>query len=329
LCLFHSAFSIHPIAPLHEGVHDLDPMENYVITGNLGEGAYGTVVKAKHIPTCEIRALKKIMFKSIPSGIPLAIAREIKTLQQLSHPNIVILHEVIPHANSVLLSFEYMKNDLAHIIQNATSPFHESYIKKLMIMLLGGIAFCHQHNVIHRDLKPGNLLIASDGTLKIADFGLARLSIQDSNDGRHYSHQVATRWYRAPELLYGSRSYDYGVDLWGIGCIFGELLGCYPLFPGQNDIDQLSTVFSTLGTPTESEWPQWTSLPDYGKIAFPQYPKQSIKKLLPDASLLASELLENFLQYNSNLRISASKALKHPYFFQKPLPEWPTPYLDD
>ena len=162
-------------------------------------------------------------------------------------------------------------------------------------------------------------MISSSRVLKLADFGLARIC-QQGDHSRPYSHQVATRWYRAPELLYGARKYDMGVDLWyaflrweyndclmnrAVGCIFGELLNHGPLFPGQNDIDQLCSVISVLGSPSKETWPQLEDLPDYNKIEFPHSEGISIKQVCPDSSDQAITLLSKFLKYNSLDRISA------------------------
>ncbi|KAM8862681.1 cyclin-dependent kinase 20 isoform 2-T2 [Spinachia spinachia] len=168
------------------------------------------------------------------------------------------------------------------------------------------------------DLKPANLLISSTGHLKIADFGLARLFT--AQEDRLYSHQVATRWYRAPELLYGARKYDEGVDLWAVGCIFGELLNSSPLFPGENDIEQLCCVLRVLGTPTEDSWPEIAELPDYNKITFKENPAIPLEQIVPDSSPQAVDLLYNFLVYPSNRRCSARQALLHPFFFSSPIP---------
>lgn len=174
---------------------------------------------------------------------------------------------VHPSGPSFVLVFEYMLSDLSHILRTTPVPLSSSQVKAYMLMLLKGLSYCHENNIMHRDLKPANLLISPSGVLKLADFGLARVhrSKATGTDGeepvqRPYSHQVATRWYRAPELLYGARMYDAGVDLWAVGCIFGELLNHSPLFPGQNDIDQLYCVLSVLGTPTKESWPVSTTL---------------------------------------------------------------------
>ncbi|XP_016522502.1 cyclin-dependent kinase 20 isoform X5 [Poecilia formosa] len=168
------------------------------------------------------------------------------------------------------------------------------------------------------DLKPANLLITSSGHLKVADFGLARL-FSDQRE-RLYSHQVATRWYRAPELLYGARKYDEGVDLWAVGCIFGELLNSSPLFPGENDIEQLCCVLRVLGTPTRESWPEMVELPDYNKITFKENPAIPLEEIVPDTCPQAVDLLCRFLVYPSRRRCSATQALIHPFFFSSPLP---------
>ncbi|XP_075223213.1 cyclin-dependent kinase 20-like isoform X2 [Lycorma delicatula] len=172
------------------------------------------------------------------------------------------------------------------------------------------------------DLKPANLLISSNGVLRIADLGLGRVvwSGNASSDNRLYSHQVATRWYRAPELLYGARRYNCAIDLWAVGCILAELNNRSPLFPGETDIDQLAIVLRSLGTPTEASWPGLTSLPDYNKISFPPARPLPWSTLLPDASPTTIDLARQFLVYDTEKRLSAKKALAHAYFYSPPLP---------
>lgn len=204
--------------------------------------------------TGEIVALKKVALRRLEDGIPNQALREIKALQEIEDSQYVVqLKAVFPHGAGFVLAFEYMLSDLAEVLRHAQRPLAQAQVKSYLQMLLKGVAFCHANNIVHRDLKPANLLISASGQLKIADFGLARVFSPDGS--RLYTHQVATRWYRAPELLYGARQYNQGVDLWAVGCILGELLNGSPLFPGENDIEQLCCVLRILGTPSPQVWP--------------------------------------------------------------------------
>ncbi|XP_076314187.1 cyclin-dependent kinase 20-like isoform X2 [Tachypleus tridentatus] len=281
-------------------------MEKYTITGRIGEGAHGIVLKGRCLETGEIVAIKKVPLKKLDNGIPCSVLREIKALQQLNHENVVKLLDVFPYGSSVALVFEYMPTDLSVLLYDPDEPLKEAQIKAYMSMLLKGVDYCHSLRIMHRDLKPANLLISCTGWLKIADFGLACLL--DNNPDKQYSHQVATRWYRAPELLYGARHYNQGVDLWAVGCIFGEMLNCFPLFRGDNDIEQLSLVLRALGTPDEQSWPGVTELPDYKKISFPEYSAIPLEQLVPDVSNIARDFLSKFLVYDSDKRIQAAES---------------------
>ncbi|XP_075982599.1 cyclin-dependent kinase 20 [Anticarsia gemmatalis] len=291
---------------------------NYSVVGRIGEGAHGLVFKAKHIPTGREVALKKILIKNLEDGIPVNVMREIKALQLLRCKYIIKLHDMFPRGMSLVLVLEYMSSGLwdmlHHNQQELTLPIVKSYAE----MLLKGTRYMHAHYVMHRDLKPANLLINHEGILKIADLGLARLYWPDG--GRPYSHQVATRWYRAPELLYGARYYSEKVDLWAVGCIIAELITKQPLFAGESDIEQLAIVLQHLGTPSEESWPGHTDLPDFHKITFPESTPTPWPELLPGVEPDAVHLVKSFILYDSKKRISAKEALTHPWFRNRPLP---------
>ena len=242
----------------------------------------------------------------------------------ISYVNLILilsrLHDVFPQGLGFVLVFEFMVSDLSEVIKDASRPLTVPEIKSYMVMLLAGVSHLHSNKIMHRDLKPANLLISAEGRLKIADFGLSRIREVEGRTGRQYSHQVATRWYRAPELLYGSRSYTQGVDLWAVGCVFGELLNNCPLFPGENDIDQLGIVIRNLGTPSEKCWPGVSSLPDYSKITFPDCQGVEYEDMVPEASPSAVDLLSKLVLYDSGRRLSASLAGRHHYFHEKPFP---------
>ncbi|VDL99315.1 unnamed protein product [Schistocephalus solidus] len=279
--------------------------------------------KASSTPTIEeeptssdLVALKKIPLRKLDEGIPntalryqeifLFIFSEIKALQIIGvHPNIVRLRDVFSHGLGFVLVFDFMLTDLSEVLRNAERPLSVETVKSYMLMLLKGVAYMHANSIMHRDLKPANLLIDSKGILKIADFGLARVYSTENN--RPYSHQVATRWYRAPELLYGARNYSLSVDLWSVGAIFGEMLNNSPLFPGENDIEQLWFVIRVLGTPTEESWPGLRNLPDYNKISFTNCKPVAFEDVILEASPLALDLLKKFLCYEPSRRVMAEK----------------------
>ena len=286
------------------------------MVSRIGEGAHGVVLRAESLLSGDVVALKKVPLKRLEDGLPLTMLREIKTLQQLESRHVVRLLDVFPQGPGFVLVFEHMVTDLAEVIRDADRPLPAPHVKNYMQALLRGTGYLHSHGIVHRDLKPANLLISAAGALKLADFGLSRVL----DRGRLYSHQVATRWYRAPELLYGARRYDQGVDLWAVGCIFGELLNRSPIFRGENDIDQLLVVLRTLGSPTEESWPGMSQLPDFNKIPFPEFRSPGLDVLFPEAPVEAVELARRFLVYRSDRRLAARQALQQGYFQTAPAP---------
>ncbi|KAF7284515.1 cyclin-dependent kinase 20-like [Rhynchophorus ferrugineus] len=292
-------------------------MENYKITGRAGEGAHGTVFKGFDLRSDKVVALKKIAINP-DQGIPKNTLREICALRALKAKNIVKLYDVTSMGSSVMLVMEYLPCSLQDVIRNSNIDLNLPRIKSYSRMLLKGIYFMHKNHIMHRDIKPANLLISPSRELKIADFGLAR--IFNSEVSRLYSHQVATRWYRAPELLYGSRTYKPSVDMWSVGCIIGEMVNRVPLFPGETDIEQLAIVLSTLGTPTDESWPDLKKLPDYNKIAFISSPGKRWSIMLPSADRPTLDLLKKLLLYDGNQRLSAKQALRHNFFSKEPEP---------
>jgi len=304
-------------------------MDRYEILHKVGEGASGEVYKAKQLETGRIVALKKIRIRRLEEGIPKNLLREIKTLEYIEHPHVLHLHEYFPTGSAIVIACEFMITDLSQLIRAAAQrcrPFREAEIKGIFQMLLRGVAAVHDANIMHRDLKPSNVLFAPDGKVKIGDFGLARVHEAQAGDA-NYSHEVATRWYRAPELLFGARDYGPAVDLWAIGCILVELYNLCPLFPGDNDIDQLYRVVSVLGTPDEAKWPQLKKLPDYNKIMFPAMATVPFEKATPDIPADARRLIARFLTYPPADRLTARAALQDPFFFTKPLPVDPVMLL--
>jgi cyclin-dependent kinase len=288
-------------------------MEKYIKLEKIGEGTYGIVYKAKDKKTGELLALKKIRLEAEDEGIPSTAIREISLLKQLQHPNIVRLYDVVHTEKKLTLVFEFLDQDLKKYLDACGDNGLEAYtIKSFLFQLLQGVAYCHQHRVLHRDLKPQNLLINMEGELKLADFGLARAF---GIPVRSYTHEVVTLWYRAPDVLLGSKKYSTPVDIWSVGCIFAEMANGRPLFPGSSEKDQLQRIFKVLGTPNKLTWPGLAELPDSKAVeTMPGYQPQPLKKVVPRLDAAGIDLLSRMLQYDPNKRISAEQAMQHPYF---------------
>uniref|UniRef100_G3Q1J9 Cell division protein kinase 5 n=1 Tax=Gasterosteus aculeatus aculeatus TaxID=481459 RepID=G3Q1J9_GASAC len=268
-------------------------MQKYEKLEKIGEGTYGTVFKAKNRETHEIVALKRVRLDDDDEGVPSSALREICLLKELKHKNIVRLHDVLHSDKKLTLVFEYCDQDLKKYFDSCNGDLDPETVKSFMYQLLKGLAFCHSRNVLHRDLKPQNLLINRNGELKLADFGLARAF---GIPVRCYSAEVVTLWYRPPDVLFGAKLYSTSIDMWSAGCIFAGL------YPG-----------TLLGTPTEEQWQTMTKLPDYKP--YPMYPATtSLVNVVPKLSSTGRDLLQNLLKCNPVQRISAEEALQHPYF---------------
>jgi len=281
------------------------------------------VFKGRNRQTGEFVALKEIHLDS-EEGTPSTAIREISLMKELKHENIVSLHDVIHTENKLMLVFEYMDKDLKKFMDSKgdRGALDPATIKSFMFQLLRGIAFCHDNRVLHRDLKPQNLLINTKGQLKLADFGLARAFGIPVNT---FSNEVVTLWYRAPDVLLGSRTYNTSIDIWSAGCIMAEMYTGRPLFPGTTNEDQLQKIFRLMGTPSERSWPGISTFPEY-KPNFHVYSTQDLRLILPQIDQMGLNLLASMLQLRPELRISAGDALRHPWFNDlQQLPRQPPP----
>jgi len=295
----------------------------------IDEGTYGVVFKARDKRTNEIAALKRVKMDEGCDGFPLTALREVNILLSLNHPSIVNVNEVVVgwKLNSVFMVMEYIENDLKGVMDQMTKSTNPKFtipeVKALMLQLLSGISYLHENWIMHRDLKMSNILVTNSGELKICDFGLAR---QFGGRGK-YTQLVVTLWYRAPELLLGATVYGAAIDVWSLGCIFGELLAGAPLFNGRTEIDQLQKIFKLLGTPNERIWPDFTSLPSTQKVTFVEQPYNKLRQKFPrDTTGLSDkgfELLNRMLTYDPLKRFDSAEALHHPFFNESPFPRRP------
>ena len=292
-------------------------MSKYTKTMTLGKGAYGYVSKAKDESGNEIYAMKEFSLRDEKEakneGIPPTAIREVYLLKELNHINIERLIDVLHSPKYFTLVFEFIDTDLKKIIDKRKEK-HEKLspqeIKSYLYQLLKGVACMHKHKIIHRDLKPGNLLITKDNILKIADFGLARgyaLPI------RNFTNNVVTLYYRPPDVLLGSTDYTTNIDIWSIGCIFGEMVLLNPLFRTSQD-NMVNQIFHYLGTPTEETYPKLEFLPLWDSDKYKFRFGIGLREKLKDLDDVGFDLLMKFLQIDPDKRISAEEALKHPYF---------------
>ncbi|OAL52610.1 cell division control protein 2 [Pyrenochaeta sp. DS3sAY3a] len=308
-------------------------MENYQKLEKVGEGTYGVVYKARDLTTKDNRivALKKIRLEAEDEGVPSTAIREISLLKEMNDPNIVRLLNIV-HADGhkLYLVMEFLDLDLKKYMEalpvsqggrgkplpegswlaGQSLAMDDKLIKKFMMQLCQGVRYCHAHRVLHRDLKPQNLLIDKDLNLKLADFGLARAF---GVPLRTYTHEVVTLWYRSPEILLGGRQYSTGVDMWSVGCIFAEMCTRKPLFPGDSEIDEIFKIFRILGTPSEQDWPGVTSFPDF-KPSFPKWARTDIANIVTTLDDEGLYLLDALLVYDPAGRISAKQSVIHRYF---------------
>ncbi|KAG9287445.1 hypothetical protein G9A89_023817 [Geosiphon pyriformis] len=328
-----------PKAPVLAGCRSVD---NYEKLNRIEEGAYGVVFRARDKSTGEIVALKKLKLDKEKNGFPITSLREVATLLSAKHPNIVNVREIVvgETLTQVFIVMDFVEHDLKSLMEDMHGPFLHSEIKTIMLQLLSAVAMLHDNWIIHRDLKTSNLLLNNRGQIKVADFGLARS--YGSPLGK-MTELVVTLWYRAPELLLGVKKYSTAIDIWSVGCIFGELVNKEPLLPGRSEIDQLDKIiikkrsrfldywelrmkgygqgFHYCQTPGVLIW--LNSLIEDNKLSLDAGRKNHLRSRFPYLSENGIDLMSKMLTYDPAKRITAEEALKHPYFIERPAPKDP------
>ena len=326
----------------------------------LGGGAFGEVLAGRRVADGTPVALKRVPVRDPSRGIPDNLLRELKTMQILADgaprkrpAHVVELLDFYPKGNALVLVLELCAGGdlgaLLGVAPRASGP-SVACAKSVAAQILRGVAACHAMRVAHRDVKPGNVLVAADGTLKLADFGLARVMPRDepsevdepseelltASEGEAQSPSrknadgtmtgaVQTRWYRAPEILFGATTYGAAVDVWSVGAILGELLSPDgPILQGETDVDQLAKTLGMFGTPGDALWPDARRLPDYGKIEFapraPSAPADALPRNAepPNGERLGTALFFKLCALDPDKRPSAQDALRDPYFSEEP-----------
>ncbi|XP_009682535.2 cyclin-dependent kinase 15 isoform X4 [Struthio camelus] len=290
---------------------------SYVHLEKLREGSSATVYKGISRINHQLVALKVFSLET-EEGLPFTAIREASLLKCLKHANVVLLHDIIQTKETLTFVFEYMHTDLAQYMAQHPGGLQSHNVRLFMFQLLRGLAYIHRQHILHRDLKPQNLLISCRGELKLADFGLARAK---SIPSQTYSSEVVTLWYRPPDVLLGATEYSCDLDIWSAGCVFVEMVQGQPIFAGTSGArEQLEKIWAVLGVPTEDTWPGLSKLPNYKPELIVSRRPQRLRMIydrlsrVPAAEDLASRMLTAFPRG----RISAQGALVHRFF--SPLP---------
>ncbi|KAH6917234.1 cmgc/cdk/pitslre protein kinase [Coprinopsis sp. MPI-PUGE-AT-0042] len=308
----------------HPAIQSSRSVYCYERLNQIEEGSYGVVFRARDKQTGDIVALKKLKLEEEKNGFPITALREIYALMSCQHENVVRIREVVvgDTLTQVFVVMDFIEHDLKSLLTMMPSPFLQSEVKTLMLQLLSAVHHCHENWILHRDLKTSNLLMNNRGTIKVADFGLARRYGDPIGLGG-LTQLVVTLWYRAPEILLGATEYSTAVDMWSVGCIFAELLLKEPLFQAKGELELISMIFKLLGPPTKNDWPEYFDLPLAKSISLPSLQPQQFRSKFPYLTTNGLDLLMCLLTYDPDRRMTAAEALEHPYFTEAPLPKHP------
>ncbi|XP_022251996.1 cyclin-dependent kinase-like 4 isoform X1 [Limulus polyphemus] len=302
--------------------HCSSVMEKYEKITKIGEGSYGVVFKCRNRETGQLVAVKKYVETEDDPLIKKIALREIRMLKHLKHPNLVNLIEVFRRKRKLHMVFEYCDHTVLDILEKNPRGVPDQLTKRLIWQTLQAVNFCHQHNCIHRDVKPENILLTKEGIVKLCDFGFARTL----SPGENYTDYVATRWYRAPELLVGDTQYGPAVDVWAIGCVTAELMRGEALWPGKSDVDQLYLIRKTLGDLIPRHMQIFRSNNFFAGVNIPEPEVRDsldnkLPKFIDDSGL---DFLKKCLDKDPQKRYTCEELLKHPYLSQVKISDFET-----
>ena len=289
----------------------------YEVLGIVGEGAYGIVYKCLNKETNKYVAVKK--FKETHDKlVQKTMKRELAMLQLLRHENVVEFQESFVSKGNFFLVFEYVEKNLLEVLEESPHGLSPKLIRSLVYQMCKAVSYLHKNNMIHRDVKPENLLIDENFNLKLCDFGFARKVKLNKNNNNidTMTDYVATRWYRSPELLLSGGIYGPEVDYWAIGCIMGELADGNPMFPGEDEVDQLDCIIKILGNLPENLVNMYYENPIYnGKDLFKiKKPETLEKRYMGILSPTAIDFMKGLLELDPSKRLSGDNVFKHKYF---------------
>ncbi|GFQ71009.1 cyclin-dependent kinase-like 1 [Trichonephila clavata] len=309
-----------PVVPFKKERRHLTPMmEKYEKLAKIGEGSYGVVFKCRNRENGQIVAVKKYVETEDDPLIKKIALREIRMLKQLKHPNLVNLIEVFRRKRKLHLVFEYCEHTVLDILEKHPKGVPDNLTKRIIWQTLQAVNFCHEHNCIHRDVKPENILITKDGVVKLCDFGFARTL----SPGDNYTDYVATRWYRAPELLVGETQYGPAVDVWAVGCVTAELMRGEALWPGKSDVDQLYLIRKTLGDLIPRHMQVFRSNDFFAGVTIPETDvRESLESKIPKhVHEHGLDFIQRCLDKDPQKRYTCAQLLKHPFFDNFKIPE--------
>ena len=289
----------------------------YEVLGIVGEGAYGIVYKCLNKETNKYVAVKK--FKETQDKlVQKTMKRELAMLQMLHHENVVEFQESFVSKGNFFLVFEYVEKNLLEVLEESPRGLSPKLIRSLVFQMCKAVDYLHKNNMIHRDVKPENLLIDENLNLKLCDFGFARKVKLNKNNNNidTMTDYVATRWYRSPELLLSGGIYGPEVDYWAIGCIMGELADGNPMFPGEDEVDQLDCIIKILGNLPESLVNMYYENPIYNgkELLKIKKPETLEKRYLGILSPTAINFMKGLLELDPNKRLNGENVFKHKYF---------------
>lgn len=320
----------------------MSKLGEFEVIKKIGQGTFGVVQKARNRKTKQLVALKQLINHSAKEGFPITAMREITILKNLEHKNVLKItgmiyeeakadspEDAVRQRGCFYTISPYMSLDLVGLLENPQIELSVPMVKCIMKQLLQGVDYIHQMHYLHRDIKAANILIDPHRVVKVADFGLARIyhgrtpkkGMGPGGGERAYTALVVTRWYRSPELLLGERKYGTAVDMWGVGCVFGELFTKKPILVGSSDSNQAQLIFDMVGPPSRENWASASLLPNKQDLNIGLTCKRTLESrfvpLMGEAGVL---LLDKLLTLDPAKRWNAQDALEHEYFRSDPKP---------